>query len=82
MAKKEIKVLKTIEEWREIKMPVVYFEGKFNFIDGSPMIDYIKDKSWLFESAKTLNGWPKGEVLTEEEFDLGIKKAADHYPGK
>ena len=82
MAKKEKDILKSIDEWREQKMPRVYFEGKFNFIDGSQMIDYTKDKGWLFDSAKMLNGWAIGEVLTEAEFDAGIKKAADHYPGK
>jgi len=93
MAKKETiepKETKTLEEWRELKMPVVYFKrvpgmvkslegGMIKFNPGSE-IDFYNDKSWLFNSAKTLNKWALGEVLTEEEFDAGIKKAAEHTP--
>lgn len=80
MAKKEQKETKSLEEWRELKMPVKYFEGRINPITGEKSIDYFNDKSWLFYSAKTLNKWAVGEVLTEQEFDSGIKRAAEHSP--
>lgn len=77
-----LKEQKTLEEWRAIKLPVVYFPGKFGVLSGQPMIDFYKDKSWLFESAKMLNGWAQGEPLTEDEFDAGIERAAGHVPEK
>ena len=78
MAKKELEtqpVLKTIEEWRSVKMPVKHFVGRFEAITGLPSVDFHQDKSWLYESAKILNQWLSGEVLTEEQFDAGLKKA-------
>lgn len=98
MAKKElIKETKTLEEWKELKMPTVYFKTaehvpgrvSVNSLNGGHIgyssavrIDYFNDKSWLFNSAKVLNGWAVGEVLTEEEFDAGIEKSANHTPRK
>lgn len=79
MAKK-VQETKTLEEWRELKMPVKYFEGRFNSISGEKMIDFYNDKSWLFNSARVLNKWAVGEILTEEEFDKGIDRAVNHYP--
>ena len=81
MAKKELEtqpVLKTIEEWRSVKMPVKHFVGRFEAITGLPSVDFHQDKSWLYESAKILNQWLSGEVLTEEQFDKGIKEAEVH----
>ena len=77
---KEVKETKTLEEWRSIKMPVKYFEGIFNPITGEQAIDFYSDKSWLFNSAKVLNKWAVGEVLSEEEFDEGVSKASNHSP--
>lgn len=71
---------KTLESWREQKMPIQYFPGKFNTLTGEPSIDFYKDKSWLFESAKMLNKWATGEELTEQEFDAGVSKALGHVP--
>lgn len=90
---KEVKVTKTLEEWRAEKMPVVYFKkpaskisvmagiGHVGYESGLE-IDFYNDKSWLFNSAKVLNKWALGEVLTEEEFDAGIKRAAEHFPAQ
>lgn len=81
MAKKELEtqpVLKTIEEWRSVKMPVKHIVGRFEAITGLPSVDIHQDKSWLYESAKMLNGWLSGDVLTEEQFDKGIKEAEVH----
>lgn len=96
---KEIKEVKTLEEWRELKMPIVYFKRATSSgakkrwmvtsaegigtqpIDGQE-VDFYNDKSWLFNSAKVLNKWAIGEPLTEEEFDVGIKRAADHTPAQ
>jgi len=83
---------KTLEEWRALKMPVVYFKkepGKVRSLDGGMInyaqggeIDFFNDKTWLYNSAKVLNKWASGEVLTEEEFDAGIDRAANHCPTK
>lgn len=81
MAKKELEtqpVLKTIEEWRSVKMPVKHFVGRFESITGLPSVDFHQDKSWLYESAKMLNGWLNGEYVSEEQFDKGIKLAETH----
>ena len=85
-----MKEIKTIEEWREIKMPIVYFKrqpSRVKTLEGGEIsftaengIDFYNDKSWLFNSAKILNKWAIGESLTEEEFDAGIEKAAKHSP--
>lgn len=77
MAKKEQATeqpMKSIEEWRQIKLPVKY-SGKINSLTREKAIDIYSDKSWLYESAKILNQWLSGEVLTEEQFDAGLKKA-------
>ena len=80
MAKKEQATeqpMKSIEEWRQIKLPVKY-SGEINSLTGEKAIDIYSDKSWLYESAKILNQWLSGEVLTEEQFDKGIKEAEVH----
>lgn len=75
-------VLKTVEEWREEKLPVVYFVGRSELLTGKPSIDFTKDKSWLYESAKSLHEWANGEVISEEDFIAAIEKAGKHCPRK
>ena len=75
-------VLKTVEEWREEKLPIVYFVGKSELLTGKPSIDFTKDKSWLYESAKSLHQWANGEVVSEDEFNCAIEKAGKHCPKK
>ena len=81
---KKEKILKTIEEWRAEKFPVIYFMGA----DGKPLrntwtdeprVDFYKDKSWLYEAAKKLAKWATNEAVTEEEFDIALDKAANYY---
>ena len=81
--KEEPKVIKTIEEWRAEKLPVIYFMGPdgqpLRNRDGEARIDFYKDKSWLFDSAKKLAKWATNEPVTEEEFDAALNRAAGHY---
>lgn len=58
---------KTVEEWKELKFPTA-----------KTLKDLIKNKTWLFDSAKQLHKWPVGEEMTEEEFDKAIEEAANH----
>ena len=32
-----------------------------------------KTPAFLFAAAKVMNGWPVGQLLTEEQFDKGIQ---------
>lgn len=66
--KKEKHMLKTIEQWAEEKFPFAI-----------TLQDLIKNKRWLFESAKQLHRWPSGLELTEEEFDEAISIAEGHH---